>query len=349
MKKLKIKPFLFFFITILIFYTGCSGGGNKKYRVKSEMNFQLGTVTELSVYEGGSDNILTKAFELISALENSLSRNKPASEISEINKNAGISAVKISDDTFFVINKSIYYSELTNGFFDITVGPLVSLWGIGTEKAKVPPLKEITAAIDLIDYRKIKLTPSDNLIFLESKGMEIDLGAIAKGFIADKVYELFKQDGVKSAIINLGGNVMLLGKKPDGKLFRIGIQDPFENRGATVGIYEGEDISIVTSGIYERYYEQDGVKYHHIFNPKTGYPADNDIMGISVITANSTDGDALSTSLFMLGAKDALVLVEKLKDTEAVIITKDKKVFLSSGCIAGSSFTLTNSDFVLQK
>ncbi len=346
MNKNKIINFsIIFFIFLSILHTGCSAGNNKKYNIRSEINSQLGTITELSIYDGGSENVLTQAFDLISSLENSLSRNISSSEISEININAGISPVKVSHNTFFIIEKSIYYSELTNGLFDITIGPLVSLWGIGTEKAKIPSQKEIDTVLSLVDYKNIKLTQSDNSVFLEKKGMKIDLGAIAKGFIADKVCELFKQDGVKSAIINLGGNVMLLGKKPGGKLFKIGIQDPFDKRGVPLGIFEGENISIVTSGIYERYYEKDSIKYHHILDPKTGYPVDNDIMGISVITEKSVDGDALSTSLFMLGSKGAIDLVEKLKNVEIIVITKDKKILLSSG--VGSNFTLMNSDFVL--
>ena len=336
---------IFTIFSVFLLLTACSAGGNKREAIRSEKNFQLGTLVELSVYEGGSRNILSEAFALISELEDKLSRNKELSEISAININAGIAPVRVSNDTFFLFEKSIYYSEFSKGFFDITVGPVVSLWGIGTEKPRVPSNKEIDNILGLIDYRKIKLTPSDNLVFLEEKGMEIDLGAIAKGFVADKVYELFLNNGVKSAIINLGGDIRLLGKKPNGKLFRIGIQAPFDSRGVPVGIYEGEEISIITSGIYERYFEEDGIKYHHIFNPKTGYPADNDIMGISVIVKNSTEGDALSTSLFMLGSERALALVEKLKDTEVIIITKEKKIILSSGI--GNSFSLTNNDFII--
>ena len=340
-----INLFIFSLVSILLLYTGCS---NKRDTIRSGMNFQLGTLIELSIYEGGRKNIIAEAFALISNLENKLSRNKELSEISGINKNAGVSSVEVSDDTFFIIDKSIYYSDISKGFFDISVGPIVSLWGIGTAEAKVPSGKEINNLIGLIDYQKIKLTSLKKIVYLEEKGMEIDLGAIAKGYIADKVYELFKEDGVTGAIINLGGDVRLLGRKPDsagGKLFRIGIQDPFEKRGVAAGIYEGENISIVTSGVYERYYEENGIKYHHIFNPKTGYPADSDIMGISVITEKATDGDALSTSLFMLGSAEALALAEKLKDTEVIIITKDKKIILSKGI--GAKFTLINSDFVI--
>ena len=330
--------------SVMFLLTGCSA----KDGMRSVVSFQLGTRIELSVFEGGSGNILAEAVDLISRLENELSRNIEQSEVSRINMNAGISPVNVSEDVFFIINKSIYYSELSEGFFDITVGPLVSLWGIGTADVRVPSPEEISKAVDLIDFRKIKLTPSPlgKMVFLEKKGMEIDLGGIAKGFIADKVYELFKADGVKSAIINLGGDVRLLGRRPEGRLFRIGIQDPFARRGEYLGIYEGENISIVASGVYERYYEEDGVRYHHIFDPKTGYPADNDIMGISVITDKTADADALSTLLFMLGAKGALEFTEGLENAEVIIITKDKKVILSSGI--KNSFRLLNNDFVIQ-
>ena len=346
---MKSKKYLLIFtvISVLFFFTGCGAGSSGREPIRTERNFQLGTIVELSVYKGGNRNILPEAFALVSVLEDKLSRNKELSEISAINKNAGIAPVQVSDDTFFLFEKSIYYSEFSKGFFDITVGPVVSLWGIGTEKPRVPSNKEIDNVLGLIDYRKVKLTPSDHMVYLKEKGMEIDLGAIAKGYVADKVYEFFVNNGVKSAIINLGGDIRLLGKKPDGKSFRIGIQTPFDSRGVPVGIYEGEEISIITSGIYERYFEEDGIKYHHIFNPKTGYPADNDIMGITIITNTSTDGDALSTSLFMLGSKGALALAENIKDTEVIIITKDKKIVLSSGI--GNNFTLTNNDFVIDK
>jgi len=336
-------------LTIIIFSVmALSVGCSAKDSMRSVTSFQLGTRVELSVFEGGSSNILREAVNLISALENELSRNMEQSEIFNININAGISSVNVSENAFFIINKSLYYSELSEGSFDITVGPLVSLWGIGTAEVKVPSPDEIHAAVDLIDFRRIKLTtsPSGKMVFLEQKGMEIDLGGIAKGFIADKVYELLKADGVKSAIINLGGDVRLLGRRSEGRLFRIGIQDPFAGRGEYLGIYEGENISIVASGVYERYYEEDGVRYHHIFDPKTGYPADNDIMGISVITDKTADADALSTLLFMLGAKGALEFTEGLENAEVIIITKDKKVILSSGI--KNSFRLLNNDFVIQ-
>ncbi|MCL2793301.1 MAG: FAD:protein FMN transferase [Spirochaetaceae bacterium] len=339
-KRLLQRVIVFSFIAILIFFTGCS-----RREQRSVRSWQLGTLVELSVFEGGGSNILRDAVMLISAYEDKLSRTQELSEISMINRNAGISPVKVSDDTFYIISKSLYYSELSNGFFDITIGPLVSLWGIGTAEARVPSVEEINNAISLIDYRKVRLTPSENLVFLEEKGMEIDLGGIAKGFIADKVFEFFIEAGVKSAIINLGGDIRLLGRRPEGRPFRVGIQNPFAGMGEYLGIYHGENISIVASGVYERFFEEDGVRYHHIFNPNTGFPADNDIMGLSVITAQTADADAVSTFLFMLGARGALEVAERLRGVEVIIITEDKRILLSSGI--GDSFTLLNNDFVI--
>ncbi len=378
--------FLIILAAIIIFsgtLSGCNAG--KKNQPVTESRFLLGTLVDLTVYEGENGTVFRKAFNLISEYENMLSRNIETSEISLINKNAGKFPASVSEDTLYAIKKGLEYSVLTEGLFDISIGPLVTLWGIGTESARLPTDPEIKKAVELTDYKKIFITadkikspgfqagsqsaevktaegglddsrtnnaimagnaaPAGESVFLGKEGMAIDLGAVAKGFIADKVLELFEANGVKSAIINLGGNVLLLGSKPGGIPFKIGIQNPFDVRGSYLGIIKASDISIVTSGIYERYFEADGKKYHHILNPKTGYPVENDIMGISVITGKSIDGDCLSTSLFMLGSVKAIDLVENLENTEAVIITKEKKIILSSG--AEKMFSLIDNDFTV--
>jgi len=338
-------------LTAFIVCSACNKTGNSAAESKdkpvSESSFQLGTLIDLAIYGGADNAIFKKAFDLISSFEQKLSRNIESSEVSEINRNAGKHAVKVSEDTIFVIKRSLYYSNLSEGLFDVSVGPLVSLWGIGSENARLPADDGIKTVLDLIDYKNIKIDYEKNMVLLEREKMEIDLGAAAKGFIADKVLELLRGNGVKSAIINLGGNVLLLGKKPDGSLFRIGIQNPFDLRGNYLGIFAGENISIVTSGVYERFFEESGKIYHHILNPETGYPADNDIMGISVVTEKSIEGDCLSTALFMLGSKKALEFTENLEKTEAIIITKDKEIFLSSGI--RSSFTLTDTSFQINQ
>ncbi|MDX9801862.1 MAG: FAD:protein FMN transferase [Spirochaetia bacterium] len=353
---------LIFFALLFLFLgslTGCRGRGisaGGKKEPFTESRFQLGTLIDLTVYDRESSSVFRKAFDLISEYENMLSRNVETSEISVINKNAGKMPAAVSENTLYAIKKGLEYSALTGGLFDVSIGPLVSLWGIGTESARVPSAGEIRKAVELTDYKKIILSAdkhiselpagmAKNSVFLAKEGMQIDLGAVAKGFIADKVFELFEANGVRSAIINLGGNVLLLGSKPEGIPFKIGIQNPFDTRGSYLGIIEGINISIVTSGIYERYLEKEGKIYHHILNPKTGYPVENDIMGISVITEKSIDGDCLSTSLFMLGSVKALDLVEKLEKTEAVIITREIEILLIIG--AKKILSLNENNFIV--
>jgi thiamine biosynthesis lipoprotein len=319
---------------------------NNAVKPKSFSSPHLGTNVQLFIYDNVNEEIFNKAFSLVSFYENKLSKNIATSELTKINLNSGIAPVRVSEDTFFLVKKSIYYSDITNGLFDISIGPLVKLWGIGTETATIPDKYELESAIALVNYKDIDIQ-KNNFVFLKKTKMSLDMGAIAKGFIAEKVKEFLKNEGVKSAIINLGGNIVLLGNKPDKTSFTIGLQDPFNIRGFYFGTVKTSDISIVTSGVYERYLEKDGIKYHHIINPKTGLPVDNEIMSITVITADSTDADALSTSLFMLGLENALAFTEALENTEVIIVTKDKKIFLSSG--TASLFTLVDESFVVQK
>ena len=347
--RVLIKALIFLLIISVSSCTGNSTGERDGgLKPESESSFLLGTLVELSFYGGdyGKD-VFREAFRTISQYENILSRTISTSEISALNRNSGTSPVKISESTYFLMEKGRYYSDVSGGLFDISIGPLVSLWGIGTEDAKVPSVYEIENAVKLVDYRKISLVhdqeKGEYSAFLEKQGMQVDLGAIAKGYIADQVKELVTGMGVNSAIINLGGNVLLVGKKPDGSPFRIGIQDPFDNRGKYLGILEAEDVSIVTSGIYERYFEEDGRIYHHILDPVTGFPVENEIMGISVITENSVDGDALSTALFMLGLEKAVDFVNSRESIDAIIISRDKKIYLAGDF--SERFRLIDTEF----
>lgn len=219
------------------------------------------------------------------------------SEISQINENAGIRPVKVSADTFYVIQQAVHFSDVEKGYFDITVGPIVKLWNIGTDKARIPSPEEIKAKLPLVNYKDIILDEKNRTIMLKNKGMSIDLGGIAKGYAADKVAQVLKKEGVKHAIINLGGDVIAIGTKPAGGNWRIGIQTPFKPRGEYLGIIEVSNKAVVTSGVYERYFEKDGKLYHHILNPFTGYPADSHLYSVTIIAETSIAGDALSKFL----------------------------------------------------
>ncbi|MGN0026663.1 MAG: FAD:protein FMN transferase, partial [Clostridium sp.] len=281
----------------------------------------------------------------VKELESTLSINENGTLVDKINEEAGINPVKVDEDTYTVVKKGIEYSKLSNGLFDISVGPIVKLWNIGLPEAKVPTQEEIHERLPLIGYNDIELNDTDKTIYLKRKGMIIDLGGIAKGYTADVISDILTEEGVNSAIINLGGNIFAHGKKPNGDEWKIGIQDPFSERGGIIGTLITSNKSVVTSGIYERYIEKDGVKYHHILSPKTGYPYDNEVAGITIVSDKSTDGDALSTSVFAMGVEEGMKFVNSIDGIDAIFITKDNKVYITDGI--RNVFTLSNSDFTL--
>ncbi|HEY8500906.1 MAG TPA: FAD:protein FMN transferase, partial [Clostridia bacterium] len=230
----------------------------------------------------------------------------------------------------------------------ISIGSLVDLWDIQSSSPHLPSGDEIEQALEKVDYNKIIVNSDNNTMLLAEQGMSIDLGAIAKGFIADRLVEYLSETKVRSAMLNLGGNLYLYGSKPDGSLWQIGIRNPYGSQGEYIGIIKVKDMSVVTSGIYERYFEIEGKRYHHILNPKTGYPEDNNIASVSIVCPSSIMADGLSTTVFLLGIDKGMKLIESLEKTEAIIITKDKKVFLSSGIKDDNlPFKLTDETFEL--
>lgn len=305
--------------------------------------FMLGTAITLSLYDHQSQVLLDEAFQLIASLEDTLSINKSGTLIDAINNSAGKTPIPVDTDTFDVIQKGLSYSELTGGSFDITIGPLVKLWNIGFPDANVPTDTQITTKLPLVNYKNVVLDTKDQTIFLTQEGMQLDLGGIGKGYAADRVANLFREKGVKHALIDLGGNILALGNKPNGSLWKIGVQNPLSTRGKTIGHISVEDKSIVTSGIYERFIEQDGKKYHHILDPSTGYPFENDIAGVTIISDTSIDGDALSTSVFSKGVEAGLEFVNTLEGIDAIFVTKNNDIYLSQGIL--DTFVLTDETF----
>ncbi|MDF2890437.1 MAG: thiamine biosynthesis protein ApbE [Clostridia bacterium] len=312
----------------------------------SKSDFLLGTIVEISIYDKQDEAIIDKALDRIREIENKMTiNNAETSEIIALNEAAGTKEVKVSADTLDVLERGMYYSELSKGRFDITVGPIVKLWNIGTDLAAVPDPKVLEEKVKLIDYRKLHVDRNNLTAKLDDPDMQVDLGAIAKGYAADEVAEILKQNGVQHAIINLGGNVLTIGGNMQDSPWKIGIQDPFNPRGDFLGIASIKDKTVVTSGTYERYFEQDGKRYHHILDPRTGYPADNEVASVSIITDKSMDGDGNSTSVLLLGLEEGMKFIEGQKNIEAIFITYDKKVYITSGLQA--TFMVTNPDFTL--
>ncbi len=312
----------------------------------SKSAFLLGTYVDISLFDKLDEKIIDKAFDRIAEIEAKMTiNNAETSEIIKLNEASGTGAVKLSPDTYLVVERGKYYSELTEGKFDITVGSIVKLWNIGTDYAAVPEDKVIRDTVKLVDYQKLQLKAADHSAMLQEAGMKVDLGAIAKGYAADEAGRILREEGVKHAIINLGGNVLTVGGNPNGNQWKIGIQDPFNPRGDYLGIVPSQDKTVVTSGTYERYFEQNGKKYHHILNPETGYPVENNLHSVSIVTEKSIDGDGLSTTCLLLGVEEGMKLIEKLDHVEAIFVTGDKKVYVSSGL--KDIFLQTSSDFTI--
>ncbi len=345
---MKKKLFKYMSLSILIVFTllSITGCSKKTSSPISRSEILMGTIIKVTIFDSSNEKVLDEVFNKIKELESTLSINANGTLIDKINESAGVAPVKVDDDTYNLISKGIEYSNLSNGLFDISIGPLVKLWSIGLPEAKVPSKEEINEKLPLIDFNNIELNDTNKTIFLKKSGMLLDLGGIAKGYTADKISDILAENNIKNALIDLGGNIYTHGTKITGDDWKVGIQDPFSERGEIIGSITISNKSIVTSGIYERFIEKDGIKYHHILSPETGYPYDNDLAGITIISNKSIDGDALSTSVFAMGLKDGINFVEKLENIEAIFVTKDKRVHITSGL--KDNFVITNESFVLE-
>lgn len=295
----------------------------------SDTKFLMDTLVELRIF--GSKRILEAAFKELQHLDETMSRTFEDSEIYKINQQAGRNWVSVSADTFHVIQAALNWAELTHGLFDPTVAPLVELWGIGTGRAHVPEPAALKAAQGMIDYRAVELDTKGKRVRLANSGMGLDLGSIAKGYAADIIAELLRSKGVRSGFLSLGGNIYVIGGKPDGSPWRIGIQNPFAERGIHTAVLEVKDTSIVTSGPYERYFLVDDKRYHHILDPTTGFPVDNGLASVTIVTPCSMTADALSTGVFLLGLEKGLAFLEGLDGVEGMLITDDRQVYITSG------------------
>ena len=307
----------------------------------------MGTIIQLKVYGSNAKEATEKALQRINDIENKMSVNIETSEVTKLNAKAGISAQKLSMDTYSVIDKSVQYSKLTQGALDITIQPIVKLWGIGTDKERIPLKTEIDEKLKLVDYNDIILDAKSSTVKLRRTDQAIDLGAIAKGYTADEIKRVLVSNKISSALINLGGNVYAVGNKTDGNSWNIGLQNPLDTRGQYIGTISVTDKSVVTSGNYERFFIQDGKRYHHIYDSKTGYPSESGLISTTIISDNSIDGDALSTSTFIMGLTKGMKLVESIKGVEAIFITADKKVYVTQGL--KDNFNLTSKEFTYEE
>lgn len=309
--------------------------------------YVLGTIVQLKVYGKNAEKAILEATKRLNDIDNKMSIFKDYSDISKINLNAGGDYQKISEDTYEVIKSTVKYCKLTNGTFDPTIKPTVSLWAIGTDKAKVPNKNEISSKLNFTNYRDILFNDEKKSVKLRYKNQGMDLGGIAKGYAADEIRDIFIKNKIKSAIIDLGGNIFALGKKEHSVPWKIGIQNPLKQRGEFVGTINVKNKSIVTSGNYERCSYINGKRFHHIIDPRTGYPSESTIISATIISDRSIDGDGLSTGVYIMGLEKAINLIESLNGIDAIFITKDNKIYVTSGI--KQNFQLLNNDFMYEK
>lgn len=335
-EKTMRKTIIFLLLIILCFtIPGCKNSFVSD--TVSATHFCLDTEATITIYHPESpahaSDIINECFLMCDKFEQEISRTIDTSDIGKINRNSG-SYVSVHDETATLIKDSIRFSKASNGAFDISIAPVTTIWNVKDNQGTIPSEEKINDALSHVNYKKIKL--KNNTVYIPPK-YQLDLGAIAKGYLADKIKHYMISQGVSSAIINLGGNILTIGKKNTDTDFLIGITKPFSegsgNYSAKINI---NDKSVVTSGIYERYFEKGGKIYHHIFDPKTGFPVENNLYSATIISDSSKDGDALSTAVMVLGSEKGLRLINSLDSTEAVLIDKDYNVLLSDGLLVNS-------------
>ncbi|MCC8182331.1 MAG: FAD:protein FMN transferase, partial [Clostridiales bacterium] len=284
----------------------------------------------LTAYGSGRAEALEAAVEEIQRLEALFTVGSEDSEISQLNRSG--SAV-LSEDTAALLERSLELYESTGGAFDITVYPLMELWGFTTQDYQVPTEAEIQTALTLVGSDRISWDSANSAVTLD-QGQSVDLGGIAKGYTSQTVIDLFREMGVVSAMVSLGGNVHCLGCKPDGSPWRVGIQDPTGTEGSIVAVIEVEDQAVITSGSYERYFtdEATGKTYHHIIDPSTGYPAESGLCSVTVISSDGTLGDALSTALFIMGLENGADYWRQHSDEfQAIFIDTEGNLYVTQG------------------
>ncbi len=315
------------------------GGQEKRAEGRAVLPAQsweaLGTICTVNAFDEGAESLYGEISARLMEIDASFGVNRPGSDIARVNASAGKDRIAVRPDVFLVLKTALRFAQRSGGAFDPTIGPLVSLWGIGTDHQKVPSQSEIEAALAFVDWRKVVLDEADSSVFLEKEGMALDLGGIAKGYAADEVIRILKERNVSRAVIDLGGNVCVFGSKADGSAWKVGIKNPSDGgKSVAAALSLPGGLSVVTSGNYERYFVSGGRRYHHIIDPKTGCPGGGSVASATIIAASSMEADAMSTTAFLMG-RDAFL--RAFPGTSCVFISSDGSIS-SSGDISLNKF-----------
>ncbi|MCW7555192.1 FAD:protein FMN transferase [Endozoicomonas gorgoniicola] len=304
----------------------------KRYQTRFQM---MGTFIDLVLYHPEGEQLIKEAYLRLSHYAQRFTVNQPDSELMRVNKNAGIKPVVVQPDLFQLIKTARTMSVDTNNVFNIAIGPLVKTWRIGFKEARVPGREEISAKLPLADPQNIILNEQKQSVYLSLPDMEIDLGAVAKGYFADQIKRQLVRAGVQHGFINLGGNVLTIGHSPDNasQAWNVGIQNPLSDRGAISRVVALNDASMVTSGINERFFYANGQRYHHLLNTRTGMPVVTDIASVTIISRDSVAGDIWSTAGFLPSVSDAVACLNQQAGIEAVVISKQGETHVTRGLV----------------
>ena len=334
----------------LIFLIGCTAPQEENTEITySRTEILMNTPVEIQIFNNGSNELLDDAFDLVADLERRLTVNDTGSEVEDINEAAGISPIAVSEDTFYLIERSVYFSSYSDGLFNVAIGPLTQLWSIGFDNAQRPDDDEIADILPLLNYLNITLDPNSQTVFLEEKGMRLDLGGIAKGFIADEVSSLLTDHDVDRALIIVGGDIFALGHNDTGDPWRIGIRNPIldpNSEQVLIGSIPAANQAVATSGVYERYIEVAGNIYHHTLDWQTGFPFETDILSISIVADTGLLAEVYSTVLFGKTIEEGLAYIESIDSIEAILISADKGIYLTTGL--QENFVLLAEDFEIR-
>ena len=328
-----MKRFLPFFLCLLLL-SGCAALSGEAEPAQVQF-FSMDTVMSIRVYDGGGKDAIQAARQEVERLDKLLSRTTTDSEISALNSHAGDGTlVSMEPEVIQLLAFAQSISQLLPGDFDITIAPVMDAWGFTTEERHVPSDAALSAAMALVDSSLLTVDEDASAARLEQAGMEVDLGAVAKGFAASRAEAVLREHDVTSALVDLGGNITAIGGKLDGSPWQVAVKDP-QNTSEALCVLSLSDQTASTSGGYERYFEQNGVIYHHIIDPKTGYPAQSGLLSVTVVSSNQMLADALSTALFVGGEEDALAFWRSRDDFELVLCTEDNRVIVTEGLEAG--------------
>ncbi len=322
---MRFKKITALFLAAALMLTGCSGSGRERDLTYSDTLFD--TFISVEILDAVDQEVLDGCEELCRKYDGLFNQSDENSDIYKINHAEG-EPVEVSDDTIRLIEKGLYYCDLSDGVFDITIGSVTDLWDFTSGDNKVPSDKEIKSALQHVNYQNILI--NGNTVTLSDPKTQLDIGAIGKGYIADRLKEYLEENGVSHALINLGGDVLTVGNKLDGSDFNIGIQEPFAETGEPITSVKVSDKAVVTSGLYERYFEINDTIYHHIISSSTGKPVENSLNSVTIITDSCLTADALSTWCFLIGYAKAAKLIDQLDNVDAVFINKDNDILYST-------------------